>query len=98
MTDDKATADSERPHAVGAPVERPVRPDSEQWVRAWFAEHYQAGDVFAYCDAEAMTLQAAVKFAQAVAAAERERWRYAVLYELDDNGQARAIIAEATKA
>lgn len=26
MTDDKATADSERPHAVGAPVERPVRP------------------------------------------------------------------------
>lgn len=26
MIDDNATADSERPHAVGAPVERPVRP------------------------------------------------------------------------
>lgn len=63
----------DRTDAAGAPVERPVRPDSEQWVRSWFAEHYQAGDVFAYCDAEAMTLQAAVQFAQAVAAAERER-------------------------
>lgn len=53
--------------------ERPARLNEVQWVRSWFAEHYQAGDVFAHCDTEAMTLQAAVQFARAVAAAERER-------------------------
>ena len=71
------TTKPEPSEPVAGPVERPVRPDSEQWVRAWFAEHYQAGDVFAHCDAEAMTLQAAVKFARAVAAAERQRWAMA---------------------
>lgn len=57
--------------AVAAPIDRPVRPDSEAWVRQWFAEHYEAGDVFDI-GPEALTLKAAVEFATAAAAAERE--------------------------
>lgn len=31
MTEDDATADNGQPHAVGAPVERPVRPRLTHW-------------------------------------------------------------------
>jgi hypothetical protein len=58
--------------AGGTPVDGDVRPGSPEWVRAWFAEHYNAADVF-YDSAEAITLDGAVAFAAAVAAAEREQ-------------------------
>lgn len=74
--------DTTLPNADAGPVDCHVRPDSPEWVRAWFAEHYNAADVF-YDSAEAITLDGAVAFASAVAIAERERLR-ALLEDLRD--------------
>ena len=58
---------SKQPQPADAdPVDHPVRPDSEAWVRQWFAEHYEAGDVFEHSDCEGLTLRSAVAFAAAV--------------------------------
>jgi hypothetical protein len=44
---------------------------TEQWVRNWFARHFEAGDVF-HDGAEALTIAAAVQLCRDAQAAERE--------------------------
>lgn len=106
----------ELPHApeadaVGAPVERPVRPLA--WLHtvrvlngalgeldealSFAPDNFPLGEAGLFESLSVLPLYGPAAIDAAVAA-ERERWIEAVMAELDGNGQAHAIVAYATRA
>ena len=60
------------PGALGSNDQLGLATEREVWVRRWFEQRYQAGDVF-HDGAEALTLDGAMQLVADAQAADRER-------------------------